>query len=155
MLHLGSTYIITEKFEKCIEFYTKLLDMQPSGMNKNRWCEFNFDNKCIAINNLKFDAEYIKECDAISKHYNDNYLDWWLKDYRYNKGNNFVLNFWAENLNNEIDRLKALGLVVSKVKYVNIAMPYWFVTVYDPDGNMIEITGDYKADETKQNYRRT
>jgi len=32
---------------------------------------------------------------------------------------------------------------VTKVKYVNNVMPYYYFQVADPDGNVIEITGKY------------
>ena len=32
---------------------------------------------------------------------------------------------------------------MTKVKYVNNVMPYYYFQVADPDGNVIEITGKY------------
>lgn len=32
---------------------------------------------------------------------------------------------------------------MTEIKYVNNAMPYYYFQVEDPDGNVIEITGEY------------
>ena len=51
-LHLGSIYLITRDFEKSIAFYEKLLSMTVSTRNcGNKFAEFFFDNKCLALMN--------------------------------------------------------------------------------------------------------
>lgn len=52
-----------------------------------------------------------------------------------------VFNFVVEDINAEYERLKSLNIEVSQRMYVNILKPYWYFTVYDPDGNELEITG--------------
>ena len=59
MLHLGSTYLIVKDMQKSIEFYEKLLDMNVSAQNYNRWAQFNFDGKCIALYNMDYDGEFL------------------------------------------------------------------------------------------------
>ena len=34
---------------------------------------------------------------------------------------------------------------VSDILYVNVHMPYYYFNLIDPDGNTLEITGNYKA----------
>ena len=51
-IHLGSVYLIARDFEKSIAFYEKLLSMTVSTRNcGNKFAEFFFDNKCLAIMN--------------------------------------------------------------------------------------------------------
>ncbi len=46
---------------------------------------------------------------------------------------------------NELKKLK-IG-AVSELLFVNIHMPYWYFTIKDPDGNEIEITGNYNGSD--------
>ena len=51
-VHLGSIYLIARDFEKSITFYEKLLSMSVSTRNcGNKFAEFFFDNKCLALMN--------------------------------------------------------------------------------------------------------
>ena len=86
-IHLGSVYLIARDFEKSIAFYEKLLSMTVSTRNcGNKFAEFFFDNKCLAIMN---------EANLPGHHYVDG-------DHK------FVLNFWVEDLKREHIRLKEL-----------------------------------------------
>ncbi len=51
-LHLGSVYLIARDFEASVAFYEKLLSMTVSTRNcGNKFAEFFFDNKCLALMN--------------------------------------------------------------------------------------------------------
>ncbi len=55
-----------------------------------------------------------------------------------------MLNFNVSNLNMEYDRIMKLGIGnVSEIMYINIVQPYYCFMVEDPDGNLLEITGEY------------
>jgi lactoylglutathione lyase len=142
-LHLGSTYLIVKDFEKSMHFYEKLLRMKVSAQNFNRWAQFNFDGKCIALYNCEYDAKMIESRRNLELHYNQAYITY-STERKIHYGNHMVLNFWVNNLNTEYDRLKALDIgKVSEILYVNIKAPYYFFVIDDPDGNTIEITGNY------------
>ena len=146
MLHLGSTYLFVKDMEKSIEFYKKLLDMEPTARAYDRWAQFNFEGKCIALYNNSFDRKNIDANENLDKHYNKDYIKYFEKR-KITYGNNCVLNFWIEDLNKEYERIKNLNIgVISEILYVNISSPYYFFTVIDPNGNFIEITGAYKKD---------
>lgn len=146
MLHLGSTYLFVKDMGKSIEFYKKLLDMEPTARAYDRWAQFNFEGKCIALYNNSFDRKNIGANENLDKHYNKDYIKYFEKR-KITYGNNCVLNFWIENLNKEYERIKNLNIgVISEILYVNISSPYYFFTVIDPNGNFIEITGAYKKD---------
>ena len=45
----------------------------------------------------------------------------------------------------EYERLKMANIgEVSELMYVNVHMPYWYFNIIDPDGNTLEITGEYE-----------
>lgn len=144
MLHLGSIYLITKNMEKSIEFYEKLLQMKPSARNSDRWVQFNFEGKCIALYNNQFDKRMIEDGNNLEQHYDNKYLRYY-KQRKISYGNNIVLNFWIEDLKNEYERVKRLDIGnVSEIMYLNISSQYYFFIVEDPDGNTIEITGNYE-----------
>lgn len=121
-VHLGSIYLITRDFEKSITFYEKLLSMSVSTRNcGNKFAEFFFDNKCLALMN---------ENNLPGHHYEDG-------DYK------FVLNFWVEDLAREYFRLKDLNIgKITEIKKVHEG--YYYFNIFDPDNNVCEITGGYR-----------
>lgn len=121
-VHLGSIYLIARDFEKSIIFYEKLLSMAVSTRNcGNKFAEFFFDNKCLALMN---------ESNLPGHHYVDG-------DYK------FVLNFWVEDLEREFQRLKTLKIgKMTEIQKVNNG--YYYFHLFDADNNVIEITGDYQ-----------
>lgn len=121
-VHLGSIYLIARDFEKSITFYEKLLSMNVSTRNcGNKFAEFFFDNKCLALMN---------ENNLPGHHYEDG-------DYK------FVLNFWVEDLEREYFRLKDLNIgKITEIKKVHEG--YYYFNIFDPDNNVCEITGGYK-----------
>ena len=120
-IHLGSIYLIARDFEKSISFYEQLLSMSVSTRNcGNKFAEFYFDNKCLALMNE----------DSLQGHH---YVD---GDYK------FVLNFWVEDLVKEYSRLKILSIgEMTEIEKVNEG--YYYFNVIDPDNNVCEITGNY------------
>lgn len=118
-IHLGSIYLIVRNFEKSISFYEKLLTMTVSTRNcGNKFAEFYFDNKCLALMN---------ESNLPRHHYVDG-------DYK------FVLNFWVEDLRKEYNRLEQLNIgKMTEIRKVNEG--YYYFHILDPDHNVCEITG--------------
>ena len=121
-IHLGSVYLIVRDFEKSITFYEKLLSMTVSTRNcGNKFAEFFFDNKCLALMNENN-----------------------LPDHHYGEGDHkFVLNFWVDDLMREYNRLTDLNIGrMTKIEKVHEG--YYYFNIYDPDNNVCEITGGYK-----------
>lgn len=127
-LHLGSVYLIARDFEASVAFYEKLLSMTVSTRNcGNRFAEFFFDNKCLAIMN---------ENNLQGHHYGEG-------DYK------FVLNFWVEDLRREYRRLRELGIGrMTGIEKVHEG--YYYFHIYDPDQNVCEITGGYEETLTME-----
>ena len=120
-LHLGSVYLIARDFEASIAFYEKLLSMGVSTRNcGNKFAEFFFDNKCLAIMNEEN-----------------------LPGHHYGEGDHkFVLNFWVEDLRREYQRLGELG-IGRMTEITKVHEGYYYFDIYDPDQNVCEITGGY------------
>lgn len=145
MLKLGSTYLKVKDMERSIEFYSALLQMQPSARNKDRWAQFDFEGHCIALWNPEYDDRLISKGRDLDKYYSQNYIDYHLKN-RVNYGNNVVLNFYIEDLNKEYDRLRDLKIgPMTDIMLINVSMPYYLFVLKDPDGNEVEITGNYSG----------
>lgn len=120
-LHLGSVYLIARNFEKSVSFYEKLLSMKVSTRNcGDRFAEFFFDNKCLALMN---------ENNIPNHHYQDG-------DHK------FVLNFWVEDLLREYLRVKELN-IGKMTEIIKVHSGYFYFNVYDPDNNVCEVTGGY------------
>lgn len=146
MLHLGSVYLVVKDFSKSIDFYEKLLSMSVSSKNMERFAQFKFEGRNISLMNAYFDrdnpdltvtkGQYVEKFDnlpAIAESKNTH---------------KFVFNFWTENLAEERERILDLKIssLVTEIKYVNNVHPYYYFQVEDPDGNVIEITGNYDGD---------
>ncbi len=128
-LHLGSVYLIARDFEASVAFYEKLLSMKVSTRNcGNRFAEFFFDNKCLAVMN---------EENLPGHHYGEG-------DYK------FVLNFWVEDLRKEYRRVKDLGIGrMTGIRKVHEG--YYYFHIFDPDSNVCEITGGYEESSAPDN----
>lgn len=126
-LHLESVYLIVRDFERSIHFYERLLSMSVSTRNcGNRFAEFFFDGKCLALMN---------EANLPGHHYAEG-------DHK------FVLNFWVEDLRREHRRLKELGIgPLTEIQKVHEW--YYYFNIYDPDNNVCEITGGFSHGKEK------
>ena len=112
-------YLIVKDFPKAIDFYEKLLCMRVSTIGENRFGQFFISGIAMSIMN--------------EAHLHDH-------DYSGCGSHKFVLNFWIPNLAQEHARVKSLNL--GPVTEIMKPSPsYQFFNIYDPDGNVIEITG--------------
>ena len=142
-MHLGSIYLIVRDFHKSIIFYEKLLQMPVTKKNMDRFAMFDFQGKCIALMNGYFDSENPDK--VIHKGEYLEYFDDLETISTLPNSRKVVLNFWDENLREEYNRVKELRITdnITKIKYVCNVSPYYYFQLTDPDGNIIEVTGDY------------
>jgi lactoylglutathione lyase len=125
VLHFSSIYLIVRDFEKAISFYEKLLSMNVSSRNcGNKFAEFFFDNKCLALMN---------EANIENHHYSDG-------DHK------FVLTFWVEDLEREYERLRNLS-IGKMTDIFKVHAGYYYFHIFDADDNVVEITGRIKEYE--------
>lgn len=146
-MHLGNVYLIVKNFKKSIEFYEKLLEMKVSKQNMDRFAMFEFEGHCISIMNGYFDIENPDK--VVHKGENVEYFDDMVQIAELPNSRKVVLNFWDEDLRKEYERVKKLNISdnITKIKYVCNAYSYYYFQFTDPDGNIIEVTGDYMSDE--------
>jgi len=71
-----------------------------------------------------------------------------LKDHDYTGSGDhkFVLNFWVNDLQTEYERVKSLN-IGTVTEIIQVHSNYYFFNLYDPDNNVIEITGNYRKEE--------
>ena len=122
-LHLGSIYLIVKDFERSIEFYEKFLGVKVGDRCRsgNKFVEFFFDNKCLALMNESNLIEHSTDLDSPYK---------------------FVQNYWVEDLLTEYERVKKLNIgEVTEILEAHPTYNYFHLT--DPDNNVIEVTGGY------------
>lgn len=138
-MKLSTIYVIVKDIEKSTNFYRKLLQEEPLYNNDDRWVQFsNF----IALYNKNYDKKFIN--DKSSERFNEVYIKDFVADKGVPENNIVIFNFEVENFVFEYKRLKDLEIgEVSDLMYVNVHMPYWYFNIIDPDGNVIEITGQY------------
>ena len=140
-MELYSTYIETDKFDEVVGFYEKIFQTKGNVYTKNRWIEFDFENK-LAIYNRLYDEKKIKSED-LKNCYNDEYIKNFNIDRGEKKNNIVTFNFYTSNLKKEYERIKKINICnMSEIMYVNITEPYYYFNIYDPEGNTIEICSD-------------
>lgn len=138
-MKLCTVYIMVNDIEKSVDFYRQLLQEEPLYSNDDRWVQFS---NHIALYNYRYDKK-IMESDSTG-----NFSQTYIEDFNKSKENPendiVVFNFETEDLKKEYQRLKNLNIgEVSDLMYINVHMPYWYFNITDPDGNVIEITGQY------------
>ena len=143
MIRLGTTYICVKNMEKSINFYKLLVQQDPIYMNEERWVTFKC-GQTVSLYNKEYDQKIIEN----HKYFNQAYIDDFFIEDDEKKNNIMILNFEVDNLKAEYERLLSLNIgEVSKLMYVNVHMPYWYFNIKDPDGNILEITGDFEENK--------
>ncbi|MCM1507880.1 MAG: VOC family protein [Ruminococcus flavefaciens] len=138
-MKLCTVYIMVNDIKKSVDFYRQLLQEEPLYSNDDRWVQFS---NHIALYNYRYDKK-IMESDSTGN-FSQTYIEDFNKSKENPKNDIVVFNFETEDLKKEYQRLKNLNIgEVSDLMYVNIHMPYWYFNITDPDGNVIEITGQY------------
>ncbi|NOR45472.1 MAG: VOC family protein [Candidatus Delongbacteria bacterium] len=145
MITLQCVYIKVNDMNKAIEFYKDLLQSEIEYRNEDRWVNFKFKNGfSLALYNVNYDLKKLEQGDDTKNHYSDNYISE-LRKSKTTIGNSIVLNFQVEDLRSEYERIKNIEHgQVSEIMYINLVTPYYYFNVEDPDGNTLEITGNYK-----------
>jgi len=124
-LHFGM-YLIVKDLSKSIDFYEKLFSLRVAGINPNRFAEFYIDGVPFSL---------MSESNLPGH------------DFSSSGGRKFTLNFWIKDLSAEHERVKSLN-IGKTTDIIHAHTNYFFFNVYDPDGNVIEITGQYEGGTT-------
>lgn len=119
-LHFGM-YLIVEDFKKSLDFYESLLSIRAEIITPNIFAQFFIDGINMSIMHV-----------SNLKNHNTNYSG----------DNKFTLNFWVNDLKLEYERIKKLD-IGRTTEILKIHKNYHYFNLYDPDNNVIEITGNY------------
>ncbi len=139
-LTFGCAYIKVKDMKRSTAFYTALLEREPQGPCPERWA--SFPGVPISLYSLEYDLELLRNAPHPEEHFSRAYREHVGRERRDTGG--VVFNFSVPDLAVEYERLRALDIgPMSPVYYVNVTFPYWYFTIQDPDGNEIEIEGNY------------
>lgn len=145
-MHLGCIYLHVKDYDKSVRFYENLLEMKVSAENKDRFAMFHFEGHCIALMNSFFDREHPDL--VVHKGESYDYFDNSVEIANEPNSRKAVLNFWVEDLKKEYQRIMKMNPPkITKIRYLCYKSPYYYFHLTDLDGNIIEITGDYKPEE--------
>lgn len=144
MITYGSIYLIAEDFEQSISFYRALFERDVLSQNKNRFAVFDINGLTLSIMNGKFDREHPDEVHTEGEHC-ALYDDFTAIVEAPNCGK-VVVNLSVDDLRAEYKRIRSLGVAanLTEIRYINAGSPYYYFCLKDPDGNTIEITGNYE-----------
>ena len=143
-MRYGSIYLVVKDFRKSLEFYEKLLDMEVSTTNGERFAVFNNDSLNICLLNGYYDTEHPEQIETkgeVFPIYDDS------ASIVNNENNRKIfINLGVPDLQKEYDRIVSLNIAekLTPIRYLKVFAPYWYFTFMDPDGNPIEITGWYE-----------
>jgi len=117
MITVEGFYFTVTNLAESVKFYEELLGVKPANMEGNRWADFHVGNKHFGL----------------------------LCDDKINLnrtvGNNGVLNFYSDNIEQDFERVRNMGAKIVEELCNTPGSPYEYLgfSVEDPDGNRIEI----------------
>lgn len=118
-MKLDNFYFVVSDIEKSIEFYSALLDKQPTNITGTRWADWENENNQIYFGVISKEAT----------------------EYELIKGNNGVLGLYTDDINKSLELCKNLGakILYEPEKIKNSKDNYRCFAIEDYDGNKIEI----------------
>lgn len=118
-------YIIVKNFKDSLYFYEIFLSTRAFKIAHNIFAQFFFDGIYMSIMNES----------NLKGH-----------DYSGSGDHKFALNFWVHDLLTEYKRIKSLNIgKFTEIRQVHAN--YHYFNLYDPDNNVIEITGNYRNEK--------
>lgn len=142
-MRYGSIYLIVRDFDKSVSFYEKIFDMKVSAANGKRFAQFHNKGLNLCLMNGYYDSENSSQVVTKGEYWEiyDNQSE--IAD-SINTRKAFI-NLGVKDLKAEYNRIKELGIAtqMTEIRFINVFSPYWYFTFMDPDGNPIEITGNY------------
>lgn len=118
-------YLVVKNFKRSFDFYEVFLSIQGLIISPNTFAQFFIDGICMSLMNEA----------NLQGH-----------DYSGSGDHKFVLNFWINDLQAEYERVKNLN-IGTITEIIQAHTNYYFFNLYDPDNNVIEITGNYNKIE--------
>ena len=133
-MRYGSIYLIVKDFDKSVSFYEKIFDMKVSATNGKRFAQFNNKGLNLCLMNGHYDSENPSQV-VIKGEY------WEIYDNQSEIANKLR----SRRFKGRIQQDKRIGYC-SADDQNSIYQCFFAILVFtfmDPDGNPIEITGNY------------
>lgn len=118
-MRIDNFYFVVNDIEKSVDFYSKLLESEPSEIIETRWAEWKNENSQIYFGLISREAT---ECNLI-------------------QGNNGVLGLYTNDINKSFELCKSIGakILYELEEVANSKDHYKCFAIEDYDGNKIEI----------------
>lgn len=126
-MRCGSIYLVVKDFNKSLDFYEKLLDMEVSARNGERFAFFNNDGLNICLFNGYYDAEHPEQMKTIGESYP--IYDDSLAIVNSENNRKIFINLGVHDLRKEYDRIVSLGIAdeLTPIRYLNV---FFFLLVF-------------------------
>jgi len=143
-MRYGMIYLVVKDFLCSLDFYEKVLDMKVCETNGERFAVFNNDGLNICLLNGYYDAKHPEQIEKKGESFP--IYDDTVSIVDSENSRKAFINIVVPDLQKEYDRIISLGIAekITPIRYLNVFAPYWYFTFADPDGNPIEITGEYQ-----------
>lgn len=138
-LKFGCVYLVVKNIKKSAKFYCTLLNTTIDKKFEDRWVQIKSSNEfTIGLLRADYDIEKIKTGSGLDSHYNQSFID--NLQQKFIVGNTTVINLSSNEFQKDYERIKANWPdKTSAIQYVNFMFPYYFFTITDPDGHVVEI----------------
>lgn len=119
-MKIDNFYFVVKDIKNSIEFYSKILEKEPTNITENRWADWENENKQIYFGIISISATGDK-CIV---------------------GNNGVLGLYTDNITKAYNKCKEIGakILYEPVELENSKDNYTCFAIEDLDGNKIEIS---------------
>lgn len=120
---LADTYLKVGNMDRAVRFYEAFLGVKAEYRYQDRWTSIT---DRLGLYNPSFDVE--------------NEIPMTEYDRGISVGNNVVVVFASDNIDNEYQRVKSLGASgLTGIVEINLMAPYRFFQFKDTEGNVIEV----------------
>lgn len=143
-MRYGSIYLVVKAFDRSFDFYEKVLEIEVSVTNRNRFAFFNNEGLNLCLLSGYYDAQHPEQIETKGEPFPEYDNTSKIADSTNNK--KVFINLGVEDLDKEYERIRNLKIAanLTPIRYLKVFSPYWYFTFLDPDGNPIEITGKHE-----------
>lgn len=124
-MRCGSIYLVVKDFNKSLDFYEKLLDMEVSAINGERFAVFNNEGLNICLFNGYYDTEHPEQMKTKGESYP--IYDDSVAIVNSENNRKVFINLGVSDLQEEYDRIISLGIAaeLTPIRYLNV---FFFLT---------------------------
>lgn len=140
-LTFGCAYIKVKDMKRSTAFYTALLEREPQGPCPERWA--SFPGVPISLYSLEYDLELLQNAPHPEEHFSRAYREHVGRERRGHRRGGVQL--FRARLGCGVRAPARLGIGPNEPGVLRQCHPFpiGYFTIQDPDGNEIEIEGNY------------